>query len=336
MSKILSSIVSLSLCAIVMTACGDDDDGPADATSDVMSDVTDDTNAEDTAEDTGADTNAEDTNVADTNVADTSADASDDATDAMPDAMTDAGAMGCSEDDFMTLERPDYVDIARTCSVMNFGSRDRPGIEERVAECIRGMVGEDMLSASCALCAGISGGCGLQHCVSECIDGGDDCTACLCENRCFARFDACSGVDSGMCDPPACPDGQIECDGACVDGANDANNCGSCGNVCGRDEVCSDGSCGCPEGSEECDGRCVRTDTDPFHCGGCGMECPAGELCHMGSCLMECPRAAETAAHWECGGSCVDQRTDPFHCGGCGTICPADAPVCVSRRCRAE
>ncbi len=58
---------------------------------------------------------------------------------------------------------------------------------------------------------------------------------------CFVSLGSGSG-----CVPPtviSCPDGQLPCDGACVDVNLDVENCGTCGTSCGTDEVCAVGAC---------------------------------------------------------------------------------------------
>lgn len=46
---------------------------------------------------------------------------------------------------------------------------------------------------------------------------------------------------AGVC---ACPDGETECDGACVDTMGDADHCGGCGVACDAGESCDAGICG--------------------------------------------------------------------------------------------
>jgi hypothetical protein len=40
-----------------------------------------------------------------------------------------------------------------------------------------------------------------------------------------------------------CKSGLSLCSGACVDRRSDANNCGTCGNVCGGRRTCQNGVC---------------------------------------------------------------------------------------------
>lgn len=86
--------------------------------------------------------------------------------------------------------------------------------------------------------------------------------------------------------PTGCPTGQVECDGACVATASDPAHCGGCGQACGNEQVCSNGTCtdGCTSGQLACDRACVDPSTDPRHCGGCGQGCASGQTCRSGQC----------------------------------------------------
>jgi hypothetical protein len=65
---------------------------------------------------------------------------------------------------------------------------------------------------------------------------------------------------------------------------SDANNCGTCGNVCGALETCSTGQCVCQAGLSNCAGSCVNTMTDKTNCGGCGTTCVGNKTCQGGLC----------------------------------------------------
>lgn len=94
-------------------------------------------------------------------------------------------------------------------------------------------------------------------------------------------------------DDDECPMYEIECDGECIPGATDPDNCGGCGITCGENEVCSGGHCidetDCPEGEDysmdACDRTCVDTRWDDENCGGCGNTCSDGTGCSFGSCV---------------------------------------------------
>jgi hypothetical protein len=91
-----------------------------------------------------------------------------------------------------------------------------------------------------------------------------------------------------------CPSGLSPCGGLCVNLSYDHENCGSCGNACAPEEVCSDGECilECPDGKTRCSGGCVDTDSDIYNCGECDNACEAGlhavPVCSSGTCSVQC------------------------------------------------
>ncbi len=93
----------------------------------------------------------------------------------------------------------------------------------------------------------------------------------------------------------ACPNGETECDGACVDVTTNALHCGACGNGCpstaGSSPTCSSGVCGfaCHSGKGDCnadpiDGCEAELTSDPLHCGSCMTACPNKQACEAGVC----------------------------------------------------
>src|SRR5262249_28234463 len=54
-----------------------------------------------------------------------------------------------------------------------------------------------------------------------------------------------SGGGSGS---TMCPTGQVLCQGACVNLATDAGNCGTCASACAAGQVCQSGACQCAPG----------------------------------------------------------------------------------------
>jgi len=141
------------------------------------------------------------------------------------------------------------------------------------------------------------GGCVEAACVGVACTGGQRCTA-------------------GVC---VCPQGQVLCNGACVDVQGDAQHCGRCGNACPSGQACAAGACvmnACPSGQVPCAGGCVDTRIDPNHCGACGAACGAGRNCVGGQC--QCPGGLTL-----CGTACVNLATDGTNCGACGRTCGA-------------
>lgn len=135
--------------------------------------------------------------------------------------------------------------------------------------------------------------------------------------------------------PEECARGQGKCDGKCVTLANDPDHCGSCGNTCAPDEVCSAGGCrlDCVGGTTACDGSCVDTELDPENCGDCGEVCDAGLVCSRGSCESSCAEGLT----WCDGGDdgparCVDTLRDRYNCGECGNACD-EGYVCSNGTC---
>src|SRR2546425_8872798 len=51
--------------------------------------------------------------------------------------------------------------------------------------------------------------------------------------------------DGKQPDAPICGAGFEACGAACVDIRSDSANCGGCGNRCGANQACRNGSCGC-------------------------------------------------------------------------------------------
>ena len=144
---------------------------------------------------------------------------------------------------------------------------------------------------------------------------------------------ACTGgkvLDpSGMC---VCPTGKVDCDGTCRDTQTDANNCGTCGNVCAAGSVCNAGAC--------CTPFCGLSTCGSNRCGGSCGECPSGSMC-FGLNVRQCVTAAQCQSG-TCGffAECLSDAdcptnyvcTDPFCVGpacdaSCG--CPRNGDVCL-------
>lgn len=153
---------------------------------------------------------------------------------------------------------------------------------------IRCNAGACECSYSCAA-AGCNGGngtivntCGSDpqpHCHSECnVPADNGCGDMTCPAGQKLDVDTCTCVSGGA--------GTTDnCGGA--DLLHDANNCGTCGVVCGSG-FCQNGVCAASdpcvqEGRTNCNGQCMDTQNDPENCGGCGNHCPSGQ-CIEGNC----------------------------------------------------
>ena len=142
----------------------------------------------------------------------------------------------------------------------------------------------------------------------------------------------------------ACPAGQENCNGQCVDLKNETQNCGSCGNQCRTGEICEGGACmrtsgiaavavtGCPTGEIYCNGRCADLSSDTQNCGLCGNRCPPGSACVSGVCTEAAGSFTGTAVGCPageiyCNGQCMDLSGDAQNCGSCGNRCPPGSAV---------
>lgn len=193
---------------------------------------------------------------------------------------------------------------------------------------------------NCGACGAACPLVGVVNMVSSCIDG-------TCEASCREDTFDCNGIIDDGCEMSLA--------------ANDPNNCGACGVVCGEGTPCVDGVCGCPAGKTLCGGQCVDLSDDNANCGACNTSCldhqpeDAGMLpphmtyvCAEGACArLDCEPGFE--AWRNCNGSLDDgcevalaQRdelgfADPDNCGQCGKTCApgrkcfdttGDGPAC--------
>lgn len=186
--------------------------------------------------------------------------------------------------------------------------------------------------------------CGQQECAQH-FTSADDVDSCvikcgrcrLGERSCIVAADAEHADTHATC----CFEHQACCDGACVDVADDINNCGRCGKVCGAGELCIGGDCApshlcngddcvpstlpCDAGETRCPPQgCVDTRTHVGHCGTCGNACTVGGLryCVNGRC--SCNPASDNVP---CGINCIPRG---FTCcpGNGGYGCSNPNAVC--------
>lgn len=165
----------------------------------------------------------------------------------------------------------------------------------------------------------------------RCVDTSSDPYNC---GGCGAGPGALTGVTcglqeacvAGVCQPLACPSGQVACEHACVDPNTDPAHCGECFNFCYEQDQCLSGICtplSCGTGGIACEHQCLP-ESDQY-CGGCYSSCYDGRTCQDGTCV--CPSGLT-----ECSFSCTDLNSDPYNCNGCGTTCE-DNQACVSGAC---
>jgi len=121
-----------------------------------------------------------------------------------------------------------------------------------------------------------------------------------------------------------------------TDVTQDFFNCGSCGNVCGNNQICNGGYCQCIElpagfGLQLCavpnSKNCAVAElaSDASNCGSCGTVCTEGKLCSGSTC--QCPPGLQV-----CVNACTILSADHFNCGRCGNVCQATTQ-CVESNC---
>jgi len=200
----------------------------------------------------------------------------------------------------------------------------------------------DLDPANCGRCASACrvpnaiAGCSGACYIAACGFGWDDCNgdaADGCEQSVLADLKNCGacgfscppavhaqvGCQNATCLLSACQVGFSDCDGLASNGCEvasgvDLKNCGACGNVCGKDQVCVNGGCTC----KVCNIANART-----HCvnGNCTFDrCLPG----FGDCNHDVSDGCE-----------ADLSSDPANCDGCGNACDPSAPICIDSTCTA-
>ncbi len=88
-------------------------------------------------------------------------------------------------------------------------------------------------------------------------------------------------------EPNLCPrDGELLCDGKCVNAQISLQHCGACFNTCIAGRMTCDGTaCVCLEGKGLCDNDCWDLQITRQHCGACGNVCQDSEACVEGGCV---------------------------------------------------
>ncbi|MFN8674874.1 MAG: hypothetical protein U0Z70_00725 [Thermomicrobiales bacterium] len=205
-----------------------------------------------------------------------------------------------------------------------------------VAECCLGYCNQDAVCecvSDGSACAGIgTGGCCSGQPCSPSGFCGASCAGL--GARCNSDAECCQGNYAALCcfdgvslttrctdvtnigfvcpgdapAPEACPAGQTDCGGSCVDLTSHAGHCGRCFNACPLGGTCQGGACGgiiCLDGETDCGGYCADLLNDEYNCGACHNLCDSG-VCTSGSCGAICfgPGTLCTADSDCCSGDC--------------------------------
>ena len=138
------------------------------------------------------------------------------------------------------------------------------------------------------------------------------------------------------CNPSNCS--ATCCGDVCRDTTSNVKHCGTCGNACSDDEICSDGKCVpdpyleknavCFANEKKCNDVCTDIYNNDENCGDCGIVCLEGTYCKNGKCEQDCGRKVN------CNGTCSDLLTDGNNCGACGNTC-AENEFCTNAACSA-
>ncbi len=150
--------------------------------------------------------------------------------------------------------------------------------------------------------------------------------------------DPCPDCYDSPCPCSACPLGQTDCDGTCVDTNTDEDHCGSCGVLCPSGNLCVAGSCvlSCQTELTDCAGICVNTDTDEDNCGSCGTACGSGEMCVASTCEASGgdSNGSPCIQSLDClSGYCVDGVCCDAQCAGLCVSCLASETGAVDGSC---
>ena len=149
-----------------------------------------------------------------------------------------------------------------------------------------------------------------------------------CGTTCFLPGSK-SICSSGVCVIASCSAGKGDCDAMASNGCeadltNSPTNCGSCGNVCPNNTVCTSGKCACVSGYEDCDGissnGCeANLSTSNDNCGFCKNVCPQDRSCSKGTCT--CPSNFADCDGNPANGCESNLLLDIQNCGNCNSPC---------------
>jgi hypothetical protein len=206
---------------------------------------------------------------------------------------------------------------------------------------------------------------GLGECNGFCLDYSQDNLNCgACKNECPEPAAPCDpipehtlyGCVDNTCERLKCEDNFADCDddlakGCASNGCEalllEPTHCGSCGKVCGPDEVCREenNEIDCrPKceaiGKTTCaEGFCADLQTDPNHCGGCLLHCPPAKAnqkssCSKGVCVNTCAEGFGDCNGDPSDGCETNLKAHPSNCGACGVSCDLTrVQPCVEGKC---
>ena len=221
--------------------------------------------------------------------------------------------------------------------------------------------------ANNAICSGgtCQGGGGTYAGLGACMGAGGApfCTNLLNDlGNCGACGNVCAGGQScfsGSCGtsapPPVCPAGYEICTDQAASGKQfcssplfDSMNCGKCGNACGANMGCMNGTCvatgavdagttqTCAYPNEMCPTAegvfCLNVLSDPQNCGGCGNVCSVDTYCGNGTCTptavqadagtaIKCVYPQQSCDPPAASPYCADFSLDLNNCGACFKAC---------------
>lgn len=168
----------------------------------------------------------------------------------------------------------------------------------------------------------------------------DNCGSC--GTKCSAGSNAAAACSQGQC-KLACQGAYLDCDGKAdngceTNGANDIQNCGTCGNQCPSvataNAVCAAGTCSvssCSAPFLTCQGGAVtscetNSSNDLKNCGTCGKTCGAVDngtpACKSSNCAIGSCDVGYADCNNDVSDGCETGTTaNPAHCGSCDA-CP--------------
>ena len=172
----------------------------------------------------------------------------------------------------------------------------------------------------------------INGCETDIITNVNNCGSC--DNQC-PTTNTNPTCNSGVCEF-ACVAPFFDCDkqmptGCEINTSNDANNCGSCSNICAlpnANPFCLAGNCSiasCLPNFGDCDGLAssgceIDFSRNQTNCGSCGTVCPDNTVCSSGRCV--CLPNFANCDGISSNGCEENLLTSSLNCGFCKNTCP--------------